>query len=77
LETVRTYFRVDRREIAFLRFIFEGYDGVAFVSTVDRQAGLVRICTAPGCEKEVAGILEALSAELLIEACAPGPSGDP
>ena len=67
METIRKCFRVHRREIAFLRFIFEGYDGVAFVSTIDRKAGVVSICTAPGCEKDVDALLEGLTGEMLIE----------
>jgi len=67
LETVRQYFRVDRREISFLRFIFEGYDGIAVVSTLDREAGLVCIRMAPGCEAEVRRVMEGLAGEILIE----------
>jgi hypothetical protein len=60
-------FRVDRREISFLRFIFEGYDGIALVTTLDRDTGLVRIHMAPGCENDVEGVLSGLAEEILIE----------
>jgi hypothetical protein len=67
LETVCKCFRVDRREIGFLRFIFEGYDGLAFLSTIDREAGEVSICMAAECKKEVEAILNGLTREMLIE----------
>jgi hypothetical protein len=68
METGCKYFRVDRRDIAYLRFIFEGYDGIAVVTTLDRDAGIVAVRIAPGCENEVVGVLSALSKEILIEA---------
>ena len=67
LETKKKIFRVDRREISFLRFIFEGYDGIAVVSTLDREADLISISVAPGCESEVAGVLADLSRQVLME----------
>jgi hypothetical protein len=68
METGCKCFRVDRRDIAYLRFIFEGYDGIAVVTTLDRDAGIVAVRMAPGCENEVEGVLGALSKEILIEA---------
>ncbi|HOV86044.1 MAG TPA: DUF4911 domain-containing protein [Syntrophobacteraceae bacterium] len=47
------------REIHFLRFILEAYPGIAVVSTIDPQLGLVRLNIAPGCEEEVDAVLEA------------------
>ena len=68
MESGCKYFRVDRRDIAYLRFIFEGYDGIAVVTTLDRDAGIVAVRTAPGSENEVQGVLGDLSKEILIEA---------
>jgi len=31
------YYRIDRKNIAIVQFIIEGYDGMAFVTTVDPQ----------------------------------------
>ncbi|MGD9949678.1 MAG: DUF4911 domain-containing protein [Desulfobulbus sp.] len=40
------WFLIIRPEkISWLRFIFEGYDGLAIVSTISAQQGLVRIQT--------------------------------
>ena len=37
------YIRVNPKGIAFLKFILEGYDGLALVTTLDRRDGLVRL----------------------------------
>jgi len=67
LETLEKRLRVDRREIAYLRFIFEGYDGLAVLTTIDPQAGLVALHVPPGCESDVEEILQGLREEVLIE----------
>jgi len=41
-----------------LRFILEGYEGIALVTTLDAALGLVEMSIAPGCEEEVAQILK-------------------
>ncbi len=66
-ETVKKYYRVDRREIAYLKFILEGYDGLAVMTTVNAEAGEIVISSAPGCEEELDMILRDLGNEILIE----------
>jgi len=44
-------------EIHFLRFILEAYEGIATVTTLQPQLGLVRLNIAPGCEDDVERIL--------------------
>jgi len=59
--------RVDRREISYLRFILESYDGLATLSTLDAATGMVELKIAPGCEPDVARIVRDLQKEILIE----------
>lgn len=66
-ESIKRYYRVDRREIAFIRFIFEAYDGMAVLETLDPQAGIVVFHIAPGCEPDVDLILQDLKREIMIE----------
>jgi len=70
--TVKKYLRVDRREVAFLKFIFEAYDGLAVVSTVDPESGIVMFHIAPGCEADVEMILQDLKKKIMIEQVAVG-----
>jgi hypothetical protein len=67
LETSKKYYRVDRREIAFLRFIFEAYDGTAVLQTIDAQKGLIVLHVAPDCDKDVEYVVQNLKKEIMIE----------
>jgi hypothetical protein len=67
-ETIKRYYRVDRRDIAFLRFIFEAYEGLAMIETLNPESGAVVFYIAPGCESEVDMILRDLKGEIMMEA---------
>ena len=71
MQTVTKYLRIDRREIALLKFIIEAYDGIAMVSTVDRMAGIVKLCISPGCEDAVEMILQDLKKDIMLEPVEP------
>jgi len=64
---VKKYLRIDRKEICFLRFIFEAYDGIGTITTVDPALGIVLLQISPGCEEEVAIILLDLQKDIMIE----------
>ena len=53
-------FQVDRREISYLRFTLESYDGMAAVTTLDPHIALIRVSIAPGCEEIVFELLDSL-----------------
>ena len=65
--TIKRYYRIDRREIHYLKFILEGYDGVAAMKTIDPQEGLVALHIGPGCEEEVNMIIEDVGRRVQIE----------
>jgi hypothetical protein len=67
-QTIERRLRVDRKEIAFLRFIFEAYEGIANLTTLNAREGLIRLQIAPGCEGEVKRVLDNLKQEIMIEA---------
>ena len=67
METIKKYYRIDRSEICFLKFIVEAYDGLAALTTVDPEAGIVILCIAPGCEADVEAILQELKKNIIIE----------
>ena len=60
METIQRYYRVDRREIFFIQSIFEGYDGLATMSTIDPNRGVIRLSIPPDTEKDVLDILKDL-----------------
>ncbi|MDX2438989.1 MAG: DUF4911 domain-containing protein [Desulfobacterales bacterium] len=67
VETTKKYYRIDRREISFLKFILEAYDGLAVLTTIDSKKGIVVINIAPGCEADVEMILQDLKKNVMIE----------
>ncbi len=58
------HFIMNPSKIHILRFLVEAYEGIAVVSTVDREMGLVKISIAPNCEEDVMIILQAESQAL-------------
>ena len=66
MKTIERYYRVDRREIAFIKFIFEAYDGIAGIRTTDPAKGIIRLHIAPGCQEQVEQVLRELKKEILI-----------
>ena len=66
-ETIKQRYRVDRRKIAFIRFIIEAYDGLAIVTTLDSKTGLIEFQIAPGCVPDVETILQDLNQDVMME----------
>lgn len=56
--------RLNRRDIAYVKYIFEGYEGLVTVTTIDRSRAVIRLFIMPGSMSDVAGILGALKGEI-------------
>jgi hypothetical protein len=65
--TQRKLFRVDRKAVCYIKFIFEAYDGIALVETIDPYAACIALHIAPGCEAEVDALLNDLRKDYLME----------
>ncbi|WP_417915308.1 DUF4911 domain-containing protein [Candidatus Electronema sp. JM] len=62
---MRTFFlRIRTDRISLFRFLLEGYDGLAVLTTVDVQQGLVRLTVPKDRYAELWGLLAAISEEL-------------
>jgi hypothetical protein len=61
---VEWYLVIRSEKISWLRFIFEGYDGLAIVSTISAQQGLVRIQTLDCRFQETMRLIAALAQDL-------------
>jgi len=66
-ETTKRYYRVERRDIAFLRFVFEAYEGLAMIETLNPESGVIVFYIAPGCESDVDMILRDLKDDIMME----------
>ncbi len=65
--SIRRRLRVDRRQIAYLKFVLESCEGLALMRTLDPRAGTVELLIGPGCQPEVERLLEELGTELFME----------
>ena len=57
---INRYFRVAHRDMVYLKFILEGYEGMNVMSTVDNADGIIRIAIMPGFEKDMDELLAEL-----------------
>ena len=55
--------KVDRKDLSYLRWTIESYDGMALVSTIDSALAYVEIRIAPGCEGIVTELIDHLARE--------------
>ena len=61
MKTNKHIFRVNRRDINYLRVTIESYDGMGVVRTIDPQAALIEIQVAPGCEQLFSDLMRSLA----------------
>jgi hypothetical protein len=64
---MQRYFRVRRKDIAFLRFLLEACDGIAFMLTIEPLQGVVALYVPPGREAEVEAFMGCLQKTMRIE----------
>jgi hypothetical protein len=74
-DVVEVYLRLPPADIAYVKFVFESYEGVAVVRTVDRAAAVIVLLIAADLEDEARAILESLRGEVAWQEIAP-PAGD-
>lgn len=61
------FYRVDPYEIHYLKFILEAYEGLATLTTLDSDTGLIQLAAPPGSKDSLESLLEALGRELGLE----------
>ena len=72
MQTVKQYYRVDRRRINLIRFVFEAYEGLAVVTTVDAATGVIVLAVAPGGEQIARDVMADMGKSFMVE---PVPDG--
>lgn len=61
------YFKVAHRDMVYLKFILEAYEGMNVMSTVDNQAGIIRIAIMPGFVEDMDALLAELGHKVKME----------
>ncbi len=53
-QVIDKYYRLQAKDLALFKFILEGYDGLATVTTIERRAASIRVSTTRdfACELE-------------------------
>jgi hypothetical protein len=70
-DVVPIYLRLPPREIAYVKFLFESYEGVAVVRTLDRRAATLVVLVVPDFTASVHAVVETLVAEGTCEVTGP------
>ncbi|MEI7816311.1 MAG: DUF4911 domain-containing protein [Desulfuromonadales bacterium] len=61
------YFKVAHRDMVFLKFILEAYEGMNVMSTVDNKIGIIRVAIMPGFVDDIDGVLAELGKQVNME----------
>ena len=64
---INRYFQVNRRDMVYLKFILEAYEGMSVMSTVDNATGIIRIAIMPGFVDDMDGLLADLGRQVAME----------
>jgi hypothetical protein len=65
------YLALPPREIAYVKFVFESYEGVAVVRTLDRRAALLVVLAAADFEETARTVIASLVEEGVCEETGP------
>ena len=64
MDSIQWQVEVDKKDIAYIVSIFEGYDDLAVVRTLDPALGLIELMISPDFLEDVRQLTEELSKEI-------------
>jgi uncharacterized protein DUF4911 len=62
-DVIPIYLRLPAREIAYVKFVVESYEGIGIVRTLDRRAATLVILAVPDFEADARALVRALATE--------------
>jgi len=62
-QTGKYLLSIERKEICYLQWIIESYDGMASMRTINSVNGEIEISIAPECEEDVVSLIKSLQKE--------------
>jgi hypothetical protein len=60
MDLIEIYLRIQREDIALIKFIIESYEGIGIVRTIDRKKATVVVLAMPDLIAHVRAVLESL-----------------
>lgn len=64
VDLIEIYLRIQREDIALLKFVIESYEGIGIVRTIDRKKATVAILAMPDLVHHMWAVLESLREEM-------------
>jgi hypothetical protein len=66
METANRYYQLAGRDMVYMKFILEAYEGLSTMSTIDGKRGIVKVNYPLPFEKDMAELMEALATEIAV-----------
>ena len=66
MDTADRYYQLASRDLVYMKFILEAYEGLCTMSTVDGKKGIVRLNYTLPFAADVAALMEALATEIAV-----------
>jgi hypothetical protein len=66
METANRYYQLAGRDLVYMKFILEAYEGLSTMSTVDGKRGIVRVNYPVAFAADIAALMEALAKEIAV-----------
>jgi len=63
METIKLSCQVERKDISYLSWIIQSYDGLAVLKTIDPYKAIIELQISPGCEGIIFELLDALKGQ--------------
>lgn len=64
---VKKVLKLKRKDIAYVKFLFEGYEGLGIVTTIDNSEAVIEISMMPDFVSDINEILDALREEIMFQ----------
>lgn len=65
-DSIQWQIEVEKKDIAYIVSIFDGYENLAVVRTLDSSSGLIELLVSPDYLEDTRKLIEALSKEIPI-----------
>lgn len=75
MEVASRYYQLASRDLVYMKFILEAYEGLSTMSTIDGKRGIVKVEYPVPFAADVAALMEALATEIAVTEVTPG--GEP
>ena len=66
METGNRYYQLASRDLVYMKFILEAYEGLSTMSTVDGKRGIVRVNYPLSFADDMAALMAALAQEIAV-----------